>query len=107
MTDDLGKVNKTLYGSQDALPFNMGANGEVHRVDSGRVDPNLTRYVGSEAAKELRGLFEGMYSHLESCFEFILEEQAPHNIEPTMREHNKALADYRARLDHILGLLHR
>lgn len=81
-------INSYMNGYTDAQPFNMGANGEVHRVESGRIDPNLTQYVGSEAAKELRILFSNMLDEL--------------TYDPMFDG-----SDYRARLDNILGLLHK
>lgn len=85
---DLSKLNAHMNGYADAESFNMAANGEVHRVESGRVDPNLTHYVGSEAAKELRELFEDMIEVLTD--------------DPLFDGGN-----FHARLDHILGLLHK
>lgn len=100
MSDDLSKVNKTLYGSQDAIPFNMGANGEVHRVDSGRVDPNLTHYVGSEAAKELRDIIEEISIYL-------IEESKRLPSGERLELANAHTTQWKSQLDHILGLLHR
>lgn len=59
MADNL---NRFMNGYGDAEPFTgePGTPAPVHRVDSGKVDPHLTRYVGTEAARELRALYADM-----------------------------------------------
>lgn len=103
---DLSKLNAHMNGYADAESFNMAANGEVHRVESGRVDPNLTHYVGSEAAKELRELFEDVFGELNEQYLTIQAEYRTQDYDPYPPD-IETLASFRARLDHILGLLHQ
>lgn len=58
MADNL---NRFMNGYGDAEQFTPAQEtAPVHRADSGKVDPHLTRYVGTEAARELRALYADM-----------------------------------------------
>lgn len=101
MTDE-PNVNKYMGGYDDAAQFTKAdppPPKPVRRVDSGRVDPHLTHYVGVEAAKELRVLFEEMMGlSVEWYKASVYGELNPTLDEPVVMPH------YRARLNDILGL---
>lgn len=92
-------------GWQDAdsfTPTNPPTPKRVHTVDSGRVDPHLTRYVGVEAAREIRALFEEVLSN------YLFEKQAGsvgvYDTPPYKDELDVEQRKYRNRLDDILGM---
>lgn len=102
---DEPNANKYMGGYDDAAQFTNAdppPPKRVHAANSGRVDPHLTHYVGVEAAKELRALFEELLSN------YLFEKQAGsagiYDTPPYKNELDTEQQNYRARLNDILGL---
>lgn len=103
--NDEPNVNHFMNGYQDAEQFTgeTPPSKPVHRVNSGRVDPHLTRYVGVEAAAELRALCEEMLEELYQRHDTIIQEfETGDHFFSNLFE--KTRSDFRARLNDILGL---
>lgn len=105
MTDE-PNVNKYMGGYDDAAQFTNAdppPPKRVHAANSGRVDPHLTHYVGTEAARELRTLFEDMSTEIEQLQGVVWQEFQTGGNELS-DQFKETLGGFRARLNDLLGL---